>query len=179
MNTNEKRHRSILQNIARKAMFERGLLPDFSAAALTELDEIQASAGRYSGQARDQRELLWCSIDNDDSRDLDQLTVAESMPNGNVKVMVAIADVAALVKDGSTLDQHARHNTTSVYTAAELFPMLPEKLSTDLTSLNIDQDRLAVVVEMEIDGDGALLGSEIYTARVRNHAKLAYNSIAA
>ena len=128
---------------------------------------------------RDLTDLLWASIDNDDSRDLDQLTVAEALPGDKVKIRVAVADVDALVKDGSAIDEHARHNTTSVYTAAKIFPMLPEKLSTDLTSLNFDEERLAVVVEMVIGADGSLQGSDIYRARVRNHAKLAYNSVAA
>jgi exoribonuclease-2 len=110
---------------------------------------------------------------------LDQLTVAETLPGDKVRIRVAVADVDALVKDGSAIDEHARHNTTSVYTAAEIFPMLPEKLSTDLTSLNLDEERLAVVVEMVIGADGSLQGSDIYRARVRNHAKLAYNSVAA
>ena len=123
--------------------------------------------------------LLWCSIDNDDSRDLDQLTVAEAMPGGAVKILVAIADVDAVVKKQSALDDHAQHNTTSVYTAAEIFPMLPEKLSTDLTSLNFESDRLAVVIEMVIAADGSLQSSDIYGATVRNRAKLAYNSVAA
>jgi exoribonuclease-2 len=179
MNTNEKHHRAILQSIAHRAMLERDLLPDFSAGALAELDKIRSTTNADSEPIRDQRDLLWASIDNDDSLDLDQLTVAEAIPDGKVKVLVAIADVDALVKKGSALDQHASHNTTSVYTAAEIFPMLPEKLSTDLTSLNLDEDRLALVIEMEIDTDGSLLNSEIYRASVRNHAKLAYNSIAA
>ena len=105
--------------------------------------------------------------------------IAETLPGDKVRIRVAVADVDALVKDGSAIDEHARHNTTSVYTAAEIFPMLPEKLSTDLTSLNFDQERLAVVVEMVIGADGSLQGSDIYRARVRNHAKLAYNSVAA
>ena len=179
MNTNEKRHLPILQNIAHRAMLERGLLPDFSAKALAELDTIQAPASIDSGLIRDRRNLLWASIDNDDSRDLDQLTVAEAMPGGKVKIMVAVADVDSLVKDRSAIDEHARHNTTSVYTAARIFPMLPEKISTDLTSLNLNEERLALVVEMEIAADGSLLNSEVYRAHVRNHAKLAYNSIAA
>jgi exoribonuclease-2 len=122
---------------------------------------------------------LWASIDNDDSRDLDQLTVAEAMFGGKVKIMVAVADVASLVKQGSAIDEHARHNTTSVYTAARIFPMLPERLSTDLTSLNFNEERLAFVVEMVVDADGSLLNSEIYRARVQNHAKLAYHSVSA
>ena len=179
MNTDEKHHRAILQSIARRAMLERGLLPDFSAEALAQLDMIQTPASTDSKLIRDQRNLLWASIDNDDSLDLDQLTVAEAMPGGKVKIMVAVADVDSLVKEGSAIDDHAHHNTTSVYTAARIFPMLPEKLSTDLTSLNLKEDRLAFVVEMQIDVDGSILNSEIYRARVRNHAKLAYNSVAA
>ena len=128
---------------------------------------------------RDLTDLPWASIDNDDSRDLDQLTVAETLPEDRVKIRVAVADVDALVKDSSAIDEHARHNTTSVYTAAQIFPMLPEKLSTDLTSLNFGEERLAVVVEMIVAGDGSLLGSDIFRARVRNHAKLAYDSVAA
>ena len=179
MNTDEKHHRAILQSIARRAMLERGLLPDFSAEALAQLDMIQTPASTDSALIRDQRDLLWASIDNDDSLDLDQLTVAEAMPGGKVKIMVAVADVDSLIKEGSAIDDHAHHNTTSVYTAARIFPMLPEKLSTDLTSLNLNEDRLAFVVEMQIDADGSVLNSEIYRALVRNHAKLAYNSVAA
>jgi exoribonuclease-2 len=129
--------------------------------------------------ARDLRDLLWASIDNDDSRDLDQLTLAEAMPGDKVKILVALADVDSLVETGSAIDEHARHNTTSVYTAAEVFPMLPEKLSTDLTSLNFNEERLSIVVEIAIGADGSLQHSDIYRARVRNHAKLAYNSVAA
>ncbi len=176
--TNNKKHRVLLQKIARRVMLERGLLPDFSRQALAELDGIHEQGTDGDASARDLRELLWCSIDNDDSRDLDQLTVAESMPDGAVKILVAIADVDAIVKNHSALDEHARHNTTSVYTAAEIFPMLPEKLSTDLTSLNFDSDRFAVVVEMVIGEDGSLQGSDIYRAAVRNRAKLAYNGVA-
>ena len=171
--------RAILQSIAQRAMLERGLRPDFSAAALAELDRMQAPAGVNGESVRDLTGLLWASIDNDDSLDLDQLTVAEALPGDQVMIRVAVADVDALVKDGSAIDEHARHNTTSVYTAAEIFPMLPERLSTDLTSLNFDEERLAVVVEMVIGVDGSLQGSDIYRARVRNHAKLAYNSVAA
>ena len=183
---NEKQHRAILQGIAHRAMLARGLLPDFSAAALAELDRMQAPAMDDTGgqrppehSIRDLRNLLWASIDNDDSRDLDQLTVAEAMPAGQVKILVAIADVDAVVKSNSAIDQHARQNTTSVYTAAEIFPMLPEKVSTDITSLNFDQERLAIVVEMVIGADGTLQDSDIYRAWVCNHAKLAYNSLAA
>ncbi len=159
-------------------MIERGLLPDFTARENAELDAIHGPAVATDGSIRDLTKLLWCSIDNDDSRDLDQLTVAELLPGGAVKILVAIADVDAVVKKGSGIDEHAQHNTTSVYTAAQIFPMLPEKLSTDITSLNHDADRLAVVVEMVIDGGGSLRSSDIFRATVRNGAKLAYNSLA-
>ena len=175
----DRQQRSILQRIAYRAMLARGLLPDFSPAALAELDAIHGPATLAQESTHDLRNLGWCSIDNDDSRDLDQLTVAEALPGGAAKILVAIADVDALVKNPSAIDDHARHNTTSVYTAAKIFPMLPEKLSTDLTSLNDESDRLAIVIEMVIAADGSLQSSDIYRATVRNHAKLAYNSVAA
>jgi len=173
------RHRSILKRIARRAMLERGLAPDFPPQALAELDGIHGPATHTEQATRDLRSLLWCSIDNDDSRDLDQLTVAEALPGGAAKVLVAIADVDAVVKPRTALDGHAQENTTSVYTTAETFSMLPEKLSTDLTSLNHDADRLAIVVEMVFAADGSLRSSDLYGATVRNRAKLAYNSVAA
>ena len=176
--TTDRRPRSILRRIARRAMQERGLLPDFSPAALAELEAIGQPASIADAGTRDLRDLIWCSIDNDDSRDLDQLTVAQALPDQTVKIFVAIADVDALVRKESAVDDHAKQNTTSVYTAAEIFPMLPEKLSTNLTSLNYESDRLAVIVEMVIASDGSLLSSGVYRAMVRNHAKLAYNSLA-
>ena len=181
MTTIDQSHRSILKRIAHRVMLQRGLLPDFSAAALAELDRLQepAKAGAAPQGPRDLRSLLWCSIDNDDSRDLDQLSVAESMPGDKIKVLVAIADVDSSIPDGTALDQHARHNTTSVYTAAEIFPMLPEKVSTDITSLNFNEDRLSIVIEMLIDADGTVESSSLYRAWVHNQAKLAYNSVAA
>jgi len=173
-------HRAILQRIARAAMLDRGLLVDFGAPALAELEAIKARAGAAGAAgARDLRALPWASIDNLRSRDLDQLTVAEALPGGAARVLVALADVDALVKKDTALDGHARWNTTSVYTAAEVFPMLPEDLSTGLTSLNCGEDRLAVVVDLRVDAAGNLLGSDLYMARVRNHAKLAYPGVAA
>ncbi|MBE3119858.1 MAG: RNB domain-containing ribonuclease [Candidatus Atribacteria bacterium] len=194
MNANDQNHRAILKSIAHRVMLERGLLPDFSTEALAELGRLQVPAVTEAGPAkgplgiRDMRNLLWASIDNDDSRDLDQLTVvvipvsardAEAMSAGKVKILVAIADVDSSVKNGSAIDAHARNNTTSVYTAAEIFPMLPEKVSTDITSLNFNEDRLAIIVEMVVGTNGSLQESNIYKAWVRNHAKLAYNSVAA
>jgi exoribonuclease-2 len=171
--------RSILKIIARRAMLERGLLPDFSP-------EVRAQAAALAGRPatpdpalRDLRHLPWASIDNDDSRDLDQLSVSEPLPDGAVKILVAVADVDGLVARGTPIDDHARANTTSVYTAAEIFPMLPEALSTDLTSLNEGQDRAALVIELVVLPDGTVRQSEAFRALVRNQAKLAYDGVAA
>jgi exoribonuclease-2 len=167
-----------LWKVAHEAMRSRGLLPDFSHEVQAEVNALQDAA--RDPAARDMRSLLWASIDNDDSRDLDQLSVAAEATSGQEDtIFVAIADVDALVRKGSGVDGHAATNTTSVYTAAEIFPMLPERLSTDLTSLNPDEERLAMVVEMTVDADGAVTRSAIYRATVRNHAKLAYDSVAA
>ena len=160
-------------------MIDRGLQPGFSSQALAELRHVEAAPPRTGSGGRDLRDLLWCSIDNDDSRDLDQLTVCEILPKGTVKILVAIADVDSVVKKGSAIDAHAGQNTTSVYTVAEIFPMLPTELSTDVTSLNYGRDRLAMVVEMVVDGQGIVQDSGVYQATVRNKAKLAYNSVAA
>ena len=160
-------------------MLDRGLLPDFSPEVMAEVDAIARVPTARESSLRDLRSLLWASIDNDDSRDLDQLSVAESLPGGATKLYVAIADVDGLVKQGDAVDDHARHNTTSVYTAAEVFPMLPVLLSTDRTSLNQDEDRAATVVEMVVAADGSVGESSVYRATVRNRAKLAYNGVAA
>lgn len=168
-----------LQMIARRAMLDRGFLPEFDATVLAELGAINGPATTQIPSVRDLRGLLWASIDNDDSLDLDQLSVAEVLAGGQVKVLVAIADVDALVGRARAIDAHAQHNTTSVYTAAQVFPMLPERLSTNLTSLGEGQERLAIVIEMVIGSDGAVVGSDVYRATVFNHAKLAYNSVAA
>jgi exoribonuclease-2 len=175
--------RAILRRIAQQAMAERGLPPTFSNAVAAELDRIQEPGHEKPASAsppiRDLTGLLWASIDNDDSRDLDQLSVADATRGDVITVLVAIADVDTLVKSGSAIDEHARHNTTSVYTAGGVFPMLPEQLSTDLTSLNPDRDRLALVIEMVVDADGAVQRSDIYRARVRNRAQLVYGSVGA
>jgi VacB/RNase II family 3'-5' exoribonuclease len=172
------RSRTRLAAIARRAMIDRGLEPDFSPAALAEVRALGV-APEHPESVRDLRKLPWCSIDNDDSRDLDQLSVAEPASDGATILRVAVADVDALVKKGSAVDAHAATNTTSVYTAAGIFPMLPEKLSTDLTSLNENEDRAAVIVEMTVGADGSVGAADVHRALVRNHAKLAYNAVAA
>ncbi|MEP7384315.1 MAG: ribonuclease catalytic domain-containing protein, partial [Gemmatimonadota bacterium] len=160
-------------------MLDRGFLPDFSPAATAAAREMSPATAQGDPSIRDLRALLWASIDNDDSRDLDQLSCAEPLADGAVKVLVAIADVDALVTIGSPVDGHAETNTTSVYTAAEIFPMLPEVLSTDRTSLAAAQERLAMVIELVVAADGTISASDIYRAVVVNRAKLAYNSVAA
>src|SRR5512139_986581 len=155
--------KDILERIARRVMMESGFQTDFSQAALDELKNMQEVDWQAKTSKKDLRDFLWASIDNDDSLDLDQLTVAEVMPGDKVKILVAVADVDSIVKKGSAIDDHARHNTTSVYTAAMIFPMLPENLSTNLTSLNFNEDRLTLVVEMVIGGDGSLQDSDIHS----------------
>jgi len=178
MSPNASAGRAELRAIARRAMAERGLLPGFSSAALAQAEALGGPV-EVEAAVRDLRALVWVSIDNDDTRDLDQLSVAEPLAGGAVRLLVAVADVAATVAAGSAIDDHARTNTTSVYTAAETFPMLPERLSTDLTSLGESQDRLAIVVEMTVASDGAVTESNVFRGLVRNKAKLAYDSVAA
>src|SRR5262249_51209532 len=157
------------QRVAREAMLALGFLPDFSPAIIVETSALTRAPTAAEASVRDLRDLLWASIDNDDSRDLDQLSVGGRHEDGADRVFVAVADVDALVKKGSHVDDHAAVNTTSVYTAAQNFPMLPEKLSTNLTSLNPHEDRLALVVEMMVAANGSVTNSAIYRALVQNH----------
>jgi VacB/RNase II family 3'-5' exoribonuclease len=169
-----------LVQIARQAMFSRGLSPDFPPDAISQLDKIIAPAScQEVGEIRDMSDKLWFSIDNDDSLDLDQLTYAEQIDPQTVRIYVAIADVDAIVKKDTPIDLHALANTTSVYTPMIIFPMLPEKLSTDFTSLNPDEKRIAMVVQMDVDESGKVNQSQIYQSCVYNYAKLAYNSVGA
>ena len=169
--------RGTLRAIARRAMIERGFEPDYSPTAAAQVQQLSEHNSQEADR-RDLRHLLWCSIDNDDSRDLDQLSVAE-IRGRETAILVAIADVDAMVPCDSPVDRHAQTNTTSVYTPAEVFPMLPERLSTDLTSLNEGQDRQAVVVDMTMGDDGDIRTADVYLATVRNRAKLAYPSVGA
>jgi VacB/RNase II family 3'-5' exoribonuclease len=179
MNRNPDAAQDELKQIAREAMLARGLLPEFSRAVHHEANAITRAPAEHAPAIRDLRDLLWASIDNDDSRDLDQLTVAQALPGGTVRVLVAVADVDAAVKRGSAIDGHAGANTTSVYTAAQVFPMLPERLSTDLTSLNEAEVRLAMIIEMDVAADGNVTRSDVYRAAVRSRAQLTYNAVAA
>jgi exoribonuclease-2 len=160
-------------------MIERGLEPDFPADVIAEINGLSSPAINPLKAKKDLRHLLWCSIDNQESRDLDQLTYAEKLADNNVRILVAIADVDSLVNAYSPADRHAGLNTTTVYTIARIFSMLPERLSTDLTSLAFDADRNAIVIEMEVDDQGVIKQSDVYCATVCNHAKLDYDSVAA
>jgi exoribonuclease-2 len=170
-----------LQAIAKEVMQQRGFHPDFPPGVQQQLAQLRADPPvvATSAMVRDLRGQLWSSIDNDTSRDLDQIEVAEQMPNGSVKVLIGIADLDAFVPKNSAIDQHAAQETTTVYAGIRNFPMLPEELSTGKTSLLENQDRLAVVIEFVVDSNGTIGASDVYRALVRNQAQLQYNSAGA
>ncbi len=179
---NESRPSSLnLQAIARQVMLAHGFEPEFPPATQQQLADISAHPPQLaaSDKVRDLRDLLWSSIDNDTSKDLDQIEVAERLPNGDVKVMIGIADVDAFVAKDTPIDQHAERETTSVYTGVSIFPMLPEELSTGASSLLENSDRPAVVTEFMVNASGALTSSNVYRAIVRNKAQLTYNAVGA
>ena len=170
-----------LQAIANDIMRQYGFEPNFPPAVQQQLAQLRAnppaiSPGPY---VRDLRNLLWSSIDNDTSRDLDQIEVAEQLTNSEIKILIAIADLDAFISKQSPIDQHAAKETVTVYAGVRNFPMLPEELSTGRTSLLENQDRLSVVTELVVDSDGHVISSEVYRAVVRNHAQLQYNSVGA
>ena len=165
---------------AHAAMVEHGFQPDFPAGTDAELAAIQADSHLPSVPGiRDLRHLYWSSIDNDTSRDLDQIEWAEQLQDGNIRVLVAVADVDARVHEGTVIDKHARSETTSVYTGVKVFPMLPVALSEGITSLNENQDRVAIVIEICVGEHGFCSYGNVYRALVRNRAQLAYNSVGA
>ncbi|HET7100918.1 MAG TPA: RNB domain-containing ribonuclease [Terriglobia bacterium] len=165
---------------ARATMIEYGFQPDFPEGTEAQLDAIEAQpdASAVPG-ARDLRHLLWSSIDNDTSKDLDQVEWAEQLPDGRIRVLIGVADVDARVSKGTVIDGHASSQTTSVYTGVKVFPMLPVQLSEGITSLNEDVDRAAVVIEFCLDGCGGASEGKAYRALVRNRAQLAYDSVGA
>ncbi len=165
---------------AHAAMIEHGFQPDFPAGTATELVAIQAQPAVSAGNGLvDLRNLLWSSIDNDTSKDLDQIEWAEQLPDGRIRVLVGVADVDARVHKGTVIDSHAQSETTSVYTGVTVFPMLPTELSEGITSLNENEDRAAMVIEFAVDADGTASDGKAYRALVRNRAQLAYNSVGA
>ncbi|MGC9157738.1 MAG: RNB domain-containing ribonuclease [Terracidiphilus sp.] len=169
-----------LVSAARAAMIEHGFQPDFPDGAETELKALASeSAPAFAAQVKDLRGLFWSSIDNDTSKDLDQIEWAEQRADGRILVRVGVADVDARVHRGSILDGHARSETTSVYTGVKVFPMLPVGLSEGLTSLNEGEDRIAVVIEFAVDEAGGVSDGKTYQALVRNRAQLAYHAVGA
>ena len=170
-----------LQAIAKQLMVEHGFEPDFPPGVPQQLAELKAHPPQTEpgGDIRDLRQLLWSSIDNDTSRDLDQIEVAERLSTGEIKVLVAIADVDAFVRQQSPIDGHAAKETTTVYTGIQNFPMLPEELSTAASSLLENGDKLSVVIEFMVRPDGGVSSSDVYRAIVRNQAQLAYDSVGA
>lgn len=160
-------------------MLDNGFIPDVPPDVITEVAHAVAPDGAVGAGVQDLRELPWSSIDNDTSRDLDQLEVAEKLPDGTVRVRVAIADVDTMVQRGSATDRFAASNATSVYTGIETYPMLPERLSTDLTSLGPNADRASIVIEFVVASDGGVKSHDVYMARVKNHAQLAYENVGA
>ena len=161
-------------------MIEHGFRPDFPAGTDTELAKIKAEAeSPVAEDVQDLRGLLWSSIDNDTSKDLDQIEWAEQLPDGRIRVLIGVADVDVRVPKGSLLDQHARSETTSVYTGVKVFPMLPAELSEGITSLNESEDRPADVIDFAVDASGGVSDGKVYRAIVRNRAQLAYPSVGA
>jgi VacB/RNase II family 3'-5' exoribonuclease len=170
-----------LQAAARQVMIENGFEPEFPPQVQQELEELKAHPPKIDPgpNIRDLRNLLWSSIDNDTSRDLDQAEVAERLPNGETKVLVAIADVDSFVPKASAIDEHAAKETTTVYMGVRNFPMLPEQLSTGTTSLLEAEDKLSIVVDFVVGDEGSVHSSSVYRAIVRNKAQLTYNAVGA
>src|SRR6266436_7226457 len=170
-----------LTAIARRTMIENGFEPDIPRSVLDELQSLQVKPGpeALKSSTQDLRSLLWSSIDDRKSRDLDQVEYAEKLPSGDVRVLVGIADVDASVRKGSAIDEHAAANCTSIYTGVKTFPMLPEELSTDKTSLRGGADRSSVVSEMIVASDGTVKSSNVFPALVHNYAKLSYEAVGA
>ena len=164
---------------ARRAMITNGFQPDVPVEVVAEVSKAADPAAQPLGNVKDLRALPWSSIDNDSSLDLDQLELAEKLPNGDVRVSVAIADVDATVAIGSATDRFAAANSCSVYTGVVTYPMLPDRLSTQLTSLSQDADRPCVVIEFVVGSDGTVKSHDVYLARVENKAKLAYSNVGA
>jgi VacB/RNase II family 3'-5' exoribonuclease len=164
-----------LNAVARQALRDGGFEPALDDASRLELAALRPSVP--SSDLRDLRALLWSSIDNETSRDLDQIEYAESLPDDGVRLRIGIADVDVLVPKGSPLDRHAMANATSVYTGVAVYPMLPTQISTGLTSLNQDEDRIVLVIEIQLNADGSVRAHDVYRALARNRAKLAYESL--
>src|SRR5882672_10731946 len=182
MTQNHFNHRSFdLGAIAHQTMIDNGFAPDIPRSVVDELKSLamKPQPDVSDSATRDLRSLLWSSIDDRKSRDLDQVEYAERLPNGDICVRVGIADVDALVQKGSAIDSHAAENGTSVYTGVRTFPMLPEQLSTDRTSLVGGADRSSIVTEVIIGPEGTVKSTDVYPALLHNYAKLSYEAVGA
>lgn len=170
-----------LRSLAIRAMINAGLATDFTTEVLHEAQALTETGIEAKGSAavRDMRKVLWSSIDNNESRDLDQIEYAERLQDGRIRLLIGIADVDAFVSKGSAIDRRAFVNTVSVYTPAVIFPMLPEQLSTGMTSLLAGEDRLALVIDLVLTSEGVVSSRDVYRAVVRNHAKLTYEEVGA
>jgi exoribonuclease-2 len=164
-----------LATVARQALQDDHFEPDLNADAKTQLAGLREPTP--TSDLKDLRGLLWSSIDNTESRDLDQIEYAEALPDGGIRILIGVADVDVLIAKGSPLDQHAMANATSVYTGVDVYPMLPSEISTGLTSVNEDEDRIILVIELSIGADGTPRAHDVYRALARNHAKLAYETL--
>jgi len=166
-----------LQSIARQVMLDHGFNPDFPAQVQQQIAQLKSQPSAPSSNLRDLRALLWSSIDNDTSKDLDQIEVAQPLSNGDVKILIGIADVDTDVPRASAIDQHASSQATTVYTGVRNFSMLPEALSTGLTSLLENQDNAAIVIEFVVSSDGHVKSTDLYRALVHNRAQLTYSGV--
>lgn len=165
-----------LKAAARRSMIEHGFEPDYPEPVEQQLEQLREHPPQLAAGAKDLRAWLWSSIDNDTSRDLDQIEFAEPVTGGGYRVCIGIADVDSFVPKGSPIDAHAMRETTTVYTGVGNFSMLPEELSTGSTSLLEGQERAAMVVEFTLDAHTQIVASDVYPARVVNRAQLAYPS---
>jgi exoribonuclease-2 len=166
-----------LRKVVRRALRDDGFDPDLDEASRAELVALRPAS--FSPELRDLRHLLWSSIDNAESRDLDQIEFAEALSDGGIRLLVGIADVDLLVAKGTAIDRHANRNATSVYTGIAVFPMLPEEISTGLTSLNQGEERVVLVIELVLNADGTARSHDVYRAVAVNRAKLAYDTTGA
>lgn len=166
-----------LTRIARATMIEEGFKPDMPAAVDREVQQLDERTIVASASPRDLRQLLWSSIDNLTSRDLDQVEYVERETDNSIRVLIGIADVDTFVSKDSATDSYAFENTTSVYTGVKTFPMLPEGLSNDNTSLLEGKDRLAIVIEILVNPDGSVTTLDVFQALVHNHSKMSYETI--
>ncbi|MFA4850116.1 MAG: RNB domain-containing ribonuclease [Methanoregula sp.] len=167
-----------LKAISFFAMQKYGFKPEFPKAVIREVNAIHPDTSEAIGKNEmDLRSLLWSSIDNYDSEDLDQMEYCERGPDHEIKVKIAIADVDHYVPKHSQADQYAAYNGSSVYTGIVTYPMLPDRLSKGISSLLPGQDCRAVIIEYTVLANGSVRHGNLYRAIVANKAKLIYEEV--